>query len=165
MLLKLHEWHHVAIARRSVGTSLIWVDGKLVLDGRLISPGLPIVDGSQSALLGRTRLRVPFHGVLQDICAFDRILSDGETLALYQHRFQARPALNTDARRRATMRPAPAQSKIENVSPRPEAWIHKRFTTEDNLPANNVKAVLQAKSGYLWVGTEQACPVRWTALS
>src|SRR4051794_5233141 len=79
VLLILHERHHVAIARRAVGASLIWADGKLVLDGQLLSPGPAdsrwlTVGSSLDGQGSESQLQ----GALPDICAFDRILSDEE---------------------------------------------------------------------------------------
>jgi signal transduction histidine kinase/ligand-binding sensor domain-containing protein len=155
VLLPTRSWHHVVIARRSSGRSLFWLDGELVLDAHLSYPwpmdGRWLTIGSPLNGIGTA---YQFAGVLQDLCAFDRILATDEVHALFHYGVRPRAALNTNARLRATHRPVPVLTKIENISPRPQAWVHQRFTTEDNLPANNVKAVLQSKDGYLWVGTE-----------
>src|SRR5687767_14198787 len=77
VLLTTGPWHHVAIGRDSAGTSMIWVDGRLVLEGKLTYPWPEdsrwLTVGSS---LDGTGCQEAFRGVLQDICAFDRILSE-----------------------------------------------------------------------------------------
>ncbi len=148
-----HEaWHHVAIARRADGTSVVWLDGIRLLDGRA-----PHFWPKQARWLtvGDHRSEQEFFGRLRDLCAFDRVLADGEVQRLQAVGLPKRPARNTIARLAGTTK-AVATEVLTNVVRAPtQNWTHRRFTTEDGLPGNIVKAVLQARNGYLWVGTEE----------
>src|SRR5262249_44128963 len=97
----------------------------------------------------------PFWGGVRDLCAFDRVLTDGEVKAIHTAGLPRRPARNTAARLAAAGRALPVEvfTKVDSAPPR--SWVHRRFTTEDGLPDNSVKAVLQARNGYLWVGTQE----------
>ena len=144
-------WHRVAIARRADGTSVIWVDGVRSLDGREphVWPGR-----SRWLTVGDGRAEREFSGSLRDLCAFDRVLADEEIRALHAAGLPKRPARNTAARLAATARPVAIEISTNVVAAPPQTWTHRRFTTEDGLPGNIVKAVLQARNGYLWVGTD-----------
>lgn len=146
------EWRHIALARRRDGTSIIWVNGKQVLDGQTprVWPG-----ASRWLVVGNgLRGGVAFHGGLRDLCAFDRVLADEEIGALHEAGLPRRPARNSPARLRATVQPR-AVPVLTNQTVRSSGnWMHRRFTTEDGLPGNVINAVLQARNGYLWVGTE-----------
>jgi signal transduction histidine kinase/ligand-binding sensor domain-containing protein len=133
------------------GTSVIWIDGNRQLTGR-IPQQWPSGGGSfnvGSNLGGQER----FHGRLQDLCAFDRVLTDQEVQELHAGGLRQRPPRNTEARLRATVRDTPIVVST-NVTTAVRSWTHHRFTTEDGLPSNIVKAVLEARDGYLWVGAE-----------
>lgn len=146
------EWRHLAIARRTNGTSAIWVNGKRILDGRTphLWPGasrwLVVGNGLRGGLV--------FHGGLRDLCAFDRVLGDEEIGALHEAGLPRRPARNSPARLRATIQPRAVPMLTNQTARSSGNWTHRRFTTEDGLPGNVVNAVLQARNGYLWVGTE-----------
>ncbi len=151
--LRRGVWQHVAIARKADGTSIVWVDGTRKLEGRMAhswpstSRWLSVGDelkGDRS-----------FCGALRDLCAFDRVLADTEVQALHAAGRRKRPARNTPARLAATGRSIRSQISTNLVAGPQQKWVHQRFTTEDGLPANIVKAVLQARNGYLWVGTEE----------
>jgi signal transduction histidine kinase/ligand-binding sensor domain-containing protein len=154
VVLTPESWHHVAIARRRAGTSAVWVDGTRVLEGRLthrwptkarwLSVGNSLAGGEEL-----TR-----HG-LRDLCAFDRVLTDEEARTIHAAGFPQRRARNTATRLAATMRPIPIEVLTNVDTAPPQIWMDRRFTTEDGLPGNIVKAVLQAQNGYLWVGTEE----------
>jgi signal transduction histidine kinase len=147
-------WHHVVIARHDEGLTTIWVDGVRSLDGRVphawpasarwLTVGNILRGGNEE-----------LHGSLRDLCVFDRALTNEEIRAIYGAGLPRRVARNSAARMAAAIKAVPIDV-LTNSSPRsPHRWIHKRFTTEDGLPGNIVKAVLQAKNGYLWVGTEE----------
>jgi signal transduction histidine kinase/ligand-binding sensor domain-containing protein len=151
--LTLGRWHHVAIARRADGTSFVWVDGVRALDGRLPHPWP--VNGRWLNVGNMLRtLDSQYSAMLRDLSAFDRVLTDSETRALHAAGLPRRPARNTTARFRATAQNVPMEVFTNVVVTTPQTWTHRRFTTEDGLPGNIVKAVLQARNGYLWVGTE-----------
>lgn len=151
--LEPERWHHVVLARRADGTSLIWADGVRKLDGRLprawptdarwLSVGNSIKGGEGA-----------FHGQVRDLGVFDRVLTDDEVRALQARGLPHRRARNTSARLAATARPVEIEVSTNVITAPTAAWTHRRFTTEDGLPGNVVKAVLQARNGYLWVGTE-----------
>jgi signal transduction histidine kinase/ligand-binding sensor domain-containing protein len=151
--LSAQAWHHVAIARRADGTGIVWVDGARALDGRRPHawPG-----GSRWLSVGNSirGADYPFHGALRDLCAFNRVLTDREARALQAAGVPRRPARNTAARLAATAREMMINVSTNVVTSPARAWLHRRFTTEDGLPGNVVKAILQARTGYLWVGTE-----------
>jgi ligand-binding sensor domain-containing protein len=146
-------WHHVAIGRRADGTCLIWVDGVRALNGQR-SHAWPA--GSRWLTVGNSWMGSddPFRGWLRDLCAFDRVLTDREAEALHEAGVPRRPARNTAARLAATERSVNREAPTPIVVPPSRTWDHRRFTTEDGLPGNVVKAVWQARDGYLWVGTE-----------
>jgi signal transduction histidine kinase/ligand-binding sensor domain-containing protein len=146
-------WRHVAIARKAGGTSIVWVDGTRALEGG-ISRAWP---GKSRWLVVGNGLRGggDFHGGLRDLCAFDRVLRDDEVREIHERGLPRRPARNTAARLAATLKPI-TSTIYTNVDVLPARnWLHQRFTTEDGLPGNIVKAVLQAQNGFLWVGTEE----------
>lgn len=146
-------WHHVAIARRREGTSVVWVDGVEALDGQRRHPW----PARSRWLLAGSSARgedAPFVGWVRDLCVFERVLGAGEVHALHAAGVPRRPARNTAARWAATQRAVPIAVSTNLVAAPARAWLHRRFTTEDGLPGNVVKAVLQARNGYLWVGTE-----------
>lgn len=146
-------WQHVAIARRSDGTSMVWVDGVRKLVGRLTHawPGR-----SRWLTVGSSlKAEELFHGRVRDLCVFDRLLTDEETRSIYSAGLPRGLVKNTAARLEATRRPITTEISTNVVTAPPQRWMHRRFTTEDGLPGNIVKAVLQARNGYLWVGTEE----------
>jgi signal transduction histidine kinase len=146
-------WHHVCVARRTNGTSRFWVDGLPALEGRLahrwptrsrwLTVGNVCRGGDQE-----------FRGSLRDLCAFDRVLDDSEVRALHGGGLPHRPARGTAARLAATGRSISLVMSTNATTALSRDWMHHRFTTEDGLPGNQVKAVLQAHDGSLWVGTE-----------
>jgi signal transduction histidine kinase/ligand-binding sensor domain-containing protein len=154
VVLTPEVWHHVAVARRAEGTSVVWVDGARTLEGQLSHPwpanarwlsvGNSLAGGEELA-----------HQGLRDLCAFDRVLTDEEARTLHAAGLPHRRARNTATRLAATRRPIPIEVSTNVVTSPPQLWTHRRFTTEDGLPGNIVKAVLQARNGYLWVGTEE----------
>lgn len=151
--LKEEVWQHVAIARRADGTSIIWVDGTRELEGRTPHPW-PATSRWLSVGNG-IKGDNPFWGRVRDLCAFDRVLTDQEARALHAAGLPRRPARNTPARLAATGRTVTVEVSTNVVAGPQQALVHRRFTTEDGLPGNIVKAVLQARNGYLWVGTEE----------
>ncbi|HRZ36301.1 MAG TPA: two-component regulator propeller domain-containing protein [Candidatus Paceibacterota bacterium] len=148
------QWNHVALARQMDGTSLVWVDGVRQFDGRLAHPW---PGQSRWLTVGNSPGggECAFHGVVRDLCAFDRVLTDDEVRALHGSGVPRRPARNTRARLAATQRPMTMEACTNLVSPSAQTWSHRRFTTEDGLPGNVVTAVLQARNGLLWVGTDE----------
>jgi ligand-binding sensor domain-containing protein len=147
-----NAWHHVSIARRVDGTSVVWVNGVRSLDGRA-----PHLWPCQARWLtvGDYRSEHWFFGRLRDLCAFDRVLADEEVRELQAGGVPKRPARNTVARLAATTKALTTAVSTNVVKAPTENWTHRCFTTEDGLPGNIVKAVLQARNGYLWVGTEE----------
>ncbi len=147
-------WQHVVLARRPDGTNLIWVDGVLRLIWRR-----PHVwpRASRWLTVGNTFRggEGEFQGGVCDLLAYDRVLTDREVQALHEAGLPKRAVRNTAARRTATARPFTSVVSTNVVVPPPQSWNHRRFTTEDGLPGNIIKAVLQAQNGYLWVGTEE----------
>jgi signal transduction histidine kinase/ligand-binding sensor domain-containing protein len=154
VVLTLDAWHHVALARKPDGTSRIWVDGVLALEGRRSHPWPSrarwLTVGS--AVQGEEYV---FQGAVRDLCAFDRVLDDGEVRALHATGVPQRPAWNTRARLAATARSIGIEVSTNMVTAPARSWLHRRFTTEDGLPGNAVKAILQTRNGYLWAGTEE----------
>jgi signal transduction histidine kinase len=151
--LRAEVWQHVGIARRADGTSLVWVDGTRELEGKAAHPW-PAT--SRWLCVGNgLKGDEPFSGSVRDLCAFDRVLTDDEVRAFAATGRPPRPPRNTPARLAATGRLARVEVSTNMVVASPQALVHRRFTTEDGLPGNIVKAALQARNGYLWVGTEE----------
>jgi signal transduction histidine kinase len=150
--LKEEVWQHLAIARRANGTSIVWLDGAMAFETRTArvwpSASRWLTVGNELKGDNPCRCRV------RDLCAFDWVLGESEVQALHAAGLPKRPARNTAARLAATGRAAPAEISTNVVQTPSRGWVHNRFTTENGLPDNVVKAVLQARNGYLWVGTE-----------
>ncbi len=153
VVLSPEVWHHIALGRRADGTSVVWMDGVRALDGRRpqVWPARSRWLTAGSSWQGSDD---PFRGQLRDLCVFDRVLTDQEAGALHADGVPQRPARNTEARLAATERMANLDVSTNVVSPPSRTWQHRRFTTEDGLPGNVVKAVCQTRDGYLWLGTE-----------
>jgi hypothetical protein len=154
VVLARDAWHHVAIARRPDGSSRIWVDGVLALEGRRSHPW-PTRAGWLTVGSSVQGEEYAFQGAVRDLCAFDRVLDDGEVRALHATGVPQRPARNTRARLAATARSIGIEVSTNVVTAPERIWLHRRFTTEDGLPGNVVKAIQQTRDGYLWVGTEE----------
>lgn len=148
-----YVWRHVAISRERNGTSTIWLDGTRALEGREPHPWptqarwLVVGNGLRGGHV--------FEGKIRDLCAFERVLTDEDVRALYATGLPKRPAQNTSARLAATLQFVASSASTNVVTVSRGHWIHDRFTTEDGLPGNIVKAVVQSRDGYLWVGTEE----------
>ena len=153
VVLNPNAWHHVVIARKSDGASRIWVDGVLALEGRRSHPW-PSRSRWLTAGSSIEGGDYPVYGAMRDLCAFDRVLEDHEVRALHATGVPRRPARNTAARLAARSREIDVEVSTNVVTKPARSWLHRRFTTEDGLPGNSVKAILQARNGYLWVGTE-----------
>jgi signal transduction histidine kinase/ligand-binding sensor domain-containing protein len=147
-------WQHVAISRRPDGTSQVWLDGRAALNGRRVHVW---PRKSRWLMVGNalTGSDLPFFGGLRDLCAFDRVLTESEVRALHAAGLPRRPARNTAARLAATRRPLDITASTNVVTAAAQQWTHRRYTAEDGLPGTVAKAVLQARNGYLWVGTEE----------
>jgi hypothetical protein len=78
IVLTPNSWHHVAIARTPDGTSRIWVDGGLALEGRRSHPWPSrsrwLTVGS--AVQGQDNA---FHGAPRDLRAFERVHPQAKT--------------------------------------------------------------------------------------
>ena len=59
--------------------------------------------------------------------------------------------------------PAPA---VFGLDPRlaPTQYGHRAWTTEQGLPMNSIRVILQARDGPLWLGTEEGLGTRGGAL-
>ncbi len=150
--MEVGAWQHIAVARRADGTSVLWRNGVRQIDGRRAWawPGA----SRWLAVGGLVRGGQPFVGGLSDLCVFDRVLTDAETSALFATGRETRPAKGSRARSEAQERPV-ARSPVREATPSSaQQWRHRQFTTEDGLPGNSVHAILQARDGFLWVGTE-----------
>jgi signal transduction histidine kinase len=147
------EWVHFAVARRPDGTSLIWTNGVVAQNGRRVHawPG----DSQWFTVGSRPRGGSLFSHVVQSLSVFDRVLGDPEVRALAAAGRGELPARETPARRRATVDSSIAPVRKPLVVADPKLWIHKQYTAEDGLPGNSVRAVLQDRNGYLWVGTDE----------
>ena len=146
------KWCHVAISRRDDGTSVFWVNGEFAREGSIRHPWPA---KSRWLTVGAFNpLEVHFEGALRDLCAYDRNLSGKEIKDLYLAGLRNRPSRNTLARQAAVSRQTPIQVSTNILTTSDQNWIHRRFNTENGLPDNVVKALLQAKDGYLWIGTQ-----------
>lgn len=150
--LEPDTWQHVAVARRSDGTSVIWRNGIRQVDGRRAHAWPKTARWLSVGNLPRGGQ--PFVGALSDLCVFDRVITEVDAFAIFATGRQARLPQNSRARIAARER-AVAHAPVREAKPGPERqWKHRQFTTEDGLPGNSVHALLQAKDGFLWVGTE-----------
>lgn len=147
-----HQWSHVAIWRRNDGTSVVWLNGKLALEGKTSHPwpgkSRWLTVGAANPFDGH------FEGTLRDLSVYDRNLSSSEIKELYAFGPRPRPTRNTSARLAATAKQIAFDISTNTVTSSDRNWTHRRYNTEDGLPDNVVKAVLQSKSGYLWIGTQ-----------
>ncbi|MHC1769377.1 MAG: LamG-like jellyroll fold domain-containing protein [Verrucomicrobiia bacterium] len=147
-----YNWRHVAISRETGGTSTIWLDGTRALEGKKPHPWP--TEARWLVVGNGLRAGTVFEGKIRDLCAFDRVLTDEEVRAFYSAGVPRRRALNTSARLAATLHSVAIRASTNVVMVPRGHWIHDRFTTENGLPGNIVKAVVQSRDGYLWVGTE-----------
>ena len=87
------RWHHVAQVVGLESLSL-YIDGKLdvmaPLQGRRVAAASPLNLGARDAASGQYR----FRGCLDEVCLFDRALSEGELADLYE---AGRPSVETSA--------------------------------------------------------------------
>lgn len=147
-------WAHLAIGRRADGSSVVWLNGQRRQECRT-----PVVWPADAECLrvggGPTEWVRTFRGRILDLCAFDRMLDDGEVARLHAAGVPRRPSRSTAARRRATVREFPVESRPLAPASAVRRWAFRHFTTEDGLPGNIVRAVLQDRVGFLWVGTER----------
>jgi hypothetical protein len=162
-----YEWRHVAIGRKPDGRSTFWLDGTRAREGQAAHPWP--VDARWLVVGNGLRAGTVFHGQMRDLCVFDRVLADEEVRALHAGGLPKRPAINTTARLAATGQVVASTVCTNVMTVPPRNWSHHRFTTENGLPGNIVKAVLQGWDGFLWVGTEDGfarfCGRRFTAFT
>jgi signal transduction histidine kinase/ligand-binding sensor domain-containing protein/DNA-binding response OmpR family regulator len=59
-------------------------------------------------------------------------------------------ALRAGTARAAQAQPRPEDPRTTESSP---TYVHEQWTVRDGLPVNSVNALLQSRSGYLWIGT------------
>ncbi|HNC99041.1 MAG TPA: two-component regulator propeller domain-containing protein, partial [Myxococcota bacterium] len=91
---------------------------------------------------------------MSDVMMHDRALSPDEIKVLASNRVE-RPLRPTRCRDRAAGIALPRHTGIM-----PDVWVedhflHRRYTSDDGLPGNEVRCVLQANDGHVWVGTKE----------
>lgn len=152
--LRADSWHLLGLTRRADGTIEVRLDGRHVAGGRT-RHGWP--RAARWLCLGNVEKGdLPWQGSVRDLRVLEGELADSEWLELAHlgpppHRPPEGPAFDLARENPELMR------TLRPVRPTPEAapsLEHRRYTTEDGLPSNSVQAVLQTRSGHLWVGTE-----------
>ena len=152
VLPELGKWQHLAFAREANGLTWAWHNGRLVgtnqlAVGRVRQPAWLTVGNHQKG-------NKQWTGGIRDLRVYERALSSEEVKALYALGLPAATRTNTRPRRVA------AEAAIDyvwqtNVHRLPSrTFLHRQYTAEDGLPGNRVQALLQARNGYLWIGTD-----------
>lgn len=96
-----------------------------------------------------------WRGVLRDLVVFDRILSKEEIARLRRSGLPDNFPRNTPARQRATSQKISSHWNPVVETRQLREFRHRHFTTENGLPSNTVRAVLQTRDGLLWIATDE----------
>lgn len=149
--LMVGAWHHLVVARRPEGTAVVWVDGERVVEGR-VQHAWP--SGAPWFCLGNdAKGDKPWAGRVREVRVYDGVLNDEEVRALHQAGLPL-AATSHGAAFEMAREGRMSVMAVTNLRTGPLEVVDHRYTTEDGLPANYVQCVLQARSGHLWVGTE-----------
>ncbi len=145
-------WHHLALVQDGAGRLRVWVDGRQVVSGTTQRQALP---SPEWLTVGNSpKGDQQWTGLLRDLAWYARPLTEAEVEALYQAGRSVVPPERSDARRRAAGRKAEPEWSTDVARVSVASMDHRRYTSEDNLPGNNIQALLQGRDGFLWVGTE-----------
>jgi signal transduction histidine kinase/ligand-binding sensor domain-containing protein len=147
-----NKWQHLVFAREANGVAWAWHNGRLIgtnqmAVSRVRQPARLTVGNQQKG-------HKQWTGWMRDLRIYDRVLRSEEVKGLSDPGPPAATRADTRPRRRA------AEAVIDydwqtNVHRLPSRnFLHRHYTAEDGLPGNRVQALLQARSGHLWIGTD-----------
>lgn len=145
-------WQHVVFARESNGLAWTWQNGRLMGTNQL---AIGRIHAPASLTLGNHQKgNKQWAGEIRDLRIYDRALRTEEVGAL--HGAGLPPATRADTRPRRSAAEVvlehPWQTNVHRVPSR--NFLHRHYTAEDGLPGNRAQALLQARDGYLWIGTD-----------
>lgn len=145
-------WTHLAITRGTDGAKSFYAAGKRVASAPgTVRPFTPL-PGRISIGCNQTGDR-QWRGQMHDCALYDRTLADSEIAALASTHIPREPR-PTGARTLATATPLPRERGIMRDLWEEDAFLHRRYTSDDGLPGNDVQCVLQASDGHVWAGTK-----------
>jgi signal transduction histidine kinase len=146
------KWQHLVFAHEENGLSQAWLNGRLIGTNQLeigrVGQRARLTAGNQQ------KGNKQWTGGMRDLRIYDRVLRSEEVMALYDLGLPAATRAATQPRRRAAEAALSYvwQTNVNRLSSR--TFLHRHYTAEDGLPGNRVQALLQARNGYLWIGTD-----------
>jgi ligand-binding sensor domain-containing protein len=152
LILPRESWQHFAFTRSAIGEATLWKNGiAQAVDELSVAPGAELEWITAGNDLKGDR---QWFGQLQDLCVFDRILSEQELGHLHEAGRSGYPSRNSAVRQAALERSDDLVWSTYVVRRSIDQFTRRRYTAEDGLPANKVQAVVQTRDGYLWIGTD-----------
>lgn len=145
-------WVHLAVTRGADGSRALYKNGKRIASAPGAGGAFQPAPGRIAVGCNQTGDR-QWRGQMHDLALYDRVLSDSEVAALASTHI-AREPRQTRARASVSGKPVPREGGIMKNVWEEDVFMHRRYTSDEGLPGNDVQCVMQASDGHVWVGTK-----------